>query len=121
MTERQFLRWQATMRIFRRIFRCHQLAERSFSFRGIQFPLCARCTGILLGFLLLGPIITVLTPGNPFLSLALIGVMVLDGSLQFFGVFPSNNPRRLLSGLGAGYALCQLAVYAVRGLILLCR
>jgi hypothetical protein len=28
---------------------CHQLQERSFFIRGRQMPLCARCTGILLG------------------------------------------------------------------------
>ena len=28
---------------------CHQLPERSFSFRGKQFPVCARCTGVFIG------------------------------------------------------------------------
>ena len=28
---------------------CHQIAERSFHFSGIQFPVCARCTGLYLG------------------------------------------------------------------------
>ena len=28
---------------------CHQMAERSFLFDGMQMPLCARCTGIYTG------------------------------------------------------------------------
>ena len=28
---------------------CHQLSERSFHLSGIQFPVCARCTGLYLG------------------------------------------------------------------------
>ena len=30
---------------------CHQMPERSFFINGMQFPLCARCTGILVGYL----------------------------------------------------------------------
>ena len=28
---------------------CHQLSERSFHFRGAQWPVCARCVGLYLG------------------------------------------------------------------------
>ena len=28
---------------------CHQLPDRSFHISGIQFPVCARCTGLYLG------------------------------------------------------------------------
>lgn len=28
---------------------CHQLPDRSFHLSGIQFPVCARCTGLYLG------------------------------------------------------------------------
>ena len=28
---------------------CHQLPERSFFFRQYQFPVCARCCGVLIG------------------------------------------------------------------------
>ena len=34
------------------IFGCHCRSDRSFFFRGKQFPLCARCTGELIGILL---------------------------------------------------------------------
>ena len=28
---------------------CHQMPERSFFIRGKQFPVCARCTGVMIG------------------------------------------------------------------------
>ena len=29
---------------------CHQRADRSFYWKGRKFPLCARCTGVLVGY-----------------------------------------------------------------------
>ena len=119
MTEKQFERWQTTMRIFRKVFRCHQLSERSFHIRGVQLPLCARCMGLLLGFLILGPAVTLFTFGNMYLSLAFIGIMCLDGLLQLWGVLKSDNVRRLITGLLAGYALFSIAVHIVRMIIIM--
>ena len=28
---------------------CHRMPERSFFFKGYQFPVCARCTGVAIG------------------------------------------------------------------------
>ena len=28
---------------------CHQIPERSFFFKGYQFPVCGRCTGVIIG------------------------------------------------------------------------
>lgn len=33
-------------------FGCHCLPERSFFIKGKQFPICSRCTGILVGIFL---------------------------------------------------------------------
>ena len=33
---------------------CHQRADRSFYWKGRKFPLCARCTGVLVGYILAG-------------------------------------------------------------------
>ena len=105
------------MKIFRKIFHCHQLAERSFSWKGIQFPLCARCTGILLGFVLLGPVVSIFTLGNMFLSLILILIMCADGLLQLKGFWKSTNPRRLITGLSFGYGCFSIILHIILQLI----
>ena len=108
------------MAICRKIFRCHQLSERSFFFRGVQFPLCARCTGIVIGFFLLAPVISVFTLGNAFVSIALIFIMCVDGFIQLKGILPSTNIRRVVTGIGAGYGCFSLLVHAISMLIVLC-
>ena len=113
MTEKQFLRWERAMHFCRKAFRCHQLSDRSFFFRGVQFPLCARCTGIVLGFFLLAPLVSIFTRGNMFVSLGLILLMCLDGLLQLWHVLPSTNLRRVLTGIGAGYGLFSILLHAI--------
>ena len=114
MTQRQYIRWKKWMHAGYVVCRCHQLPERSFFFRGMQFPVCARCTGILLGLALVGPVATAFTFGNMYLSLGLILLMCLDGLLQLYGILPSNNPRRLFTGIGFGYAVFSIAVHIIR-------
>ena len=106
-TEKSFHRWQILMKVGRNVCRCHQLPERSFFIRGYQFPLCARCTGIVLG-LLIAPIITIFWKGNLWLSLALIAIMTADGLIQLKTRYRSTNPRRFITGFGAGYAFFDL-------------
>lgn len=83
---------------------CHQLPERSFSIARYQFPLCARCTGILLGQLaaLLLPALRIV-PAK--VGAALLLPMAVDGGTQYLGLQESNNRRRLITGLlgGIGY------------------
>lgn len=113
LTEKQYCRWQKLMKIGYKVFRCHQLPERSFHWHGYQFPICARCTGIFLGFILLGPVITIFTFGNMYVSLNLFFLMICDGSLQYFKILESNNIRRLITGLGFGYALFSFIVHII--------
>jgi len=117
MTEQQFLRWKKAMSFFGKLFRCHQLAERSFFWKGIQFPLCARCTGILIGFVLVGPLVSIFTLGNMFLSLLLILIMCADGMLQLKGFRKSTNPRRLITGLGFGYGCFSIILHIILKII----
>ena len=42
--------WLTLMNLFSNS--CHQKAERSFFINKYQFPICARCTGLLLGYFL---------------------------------------------------------------------
>jgi uncharacterized membrane protein len=83
-------------------FACHQLPERSFFCRGRQFPICSRCTGILLGYLL-GMIYAFLFGSiSWYFAILMILPLVVDGYLQFIHVWQSTNIRRLWTGILAG-------------------
>ena len=119
MTEKQFLRWQRAMGFCRKVFRCHQLSDRSFIVKGVQLPLCARCTGIVIGFCLIGPIASIITLGNMFVSVALILLMCLDGVLQLKNIILSTNLRRVITGLGCGYGLFSIVLHSILNFIAL--
>lgn len=85
---------------------CHQRPERSFSLHGRQFPICARCTGVLLGELI-GLISYRWFHPPLWVILAFCSVMLLDWGIQALGWLDSTNFRRLITGTLCGYAyLC---------------
>lgn len=89
---------------------CHQMYERSFNYKGYQFPVCARCTGIFVGniigiFLYIINIKTSIITG-----LVLILIMIIDGLLQLFNIKDSTNIRRLITGVLAGVGYISLTV-----------
>lgn len=88
---------------------CHQLPERSFFFKNCQFPLCARCTGIAIGELL-ALLLCLLFRPPLFLAIALIVPMACDGILQYVFSVMSNNIRRVITGLLAGYGYMSLFI-----------
>ena len=102
------------MLIFGKVFHCHQLPDRSFHIKGIQLPLCARCTGILFGLVLVGPICCVFLPINMYVSLGLVLLMFIDGFTQFKGWRKSNNILRLITGIGFGYAMVSFIFHIIK-------
>ncbi len=113
MTNKQYIIWKKSMAIFGRLFRCHQMSERSFHICNVQLPLCARCTGIFFGLVLVGPICCVFLPINMYASIFLVLIMLMDGYTQYTGTRESNNILRLLTGIGYGYALVSFVVHIV--------
>lgn len=108
------------MSFFGKLFRCHQLSDRSFHLCGFQLPLCARCTGIFLGLVLFGPVLCALLPLNMYVSLFFVGAMLVDGFTQLKGWRKSNNFLRLITGLGFGYATVSFIFHIVLMAIQLC-
>ena len=86
---------------------CHCRPERSFHYKGRPFPICARCTGMLAGF-----IFALMT--FPFLRISahwlLLFILpgVIDGTIQMFSSYESTNIRRLVTGFFMGYGLLSL-------------
>ena len=94
---------------------CHQLPARSFFAGAHQVPVCARDTGIYLGFAISFALIAWIDrgrrrsglPGWPVLVLAglFVAVMAWDGFTSYAGLRVTDNVLRLATGLLAGWAL----------------
>lgn len=105
--------WIKSMIWFDKYWGCHQLPERSFFFRGYQLPICARCLGIILGYILCIFLLIFNCKLNIYLLFLLILTTLIDWSLQFFNILSSNNIRRLVTGILGGIGLMGIYVYIV--------
>lgn len=92
---------------------CHQRADRSFSIKGYQFPVCARCTGVLIGYVLAIPCYISLGT-SIVLCVMLAGTMFVDWLLQYKKVLESTNVRRLITGICGGYGVLSAQLLFVR-------
>jgi uncharacterized membrane protein len=102
---------------------CHQLAERSFAPGGVQLPVCARDTGIYVGFAVCLAVIALLDRGQRRSSMppawllgigaAALALMLWDGITSYLGLRETTNLLRLATGLGAGFALPLVLVPAL--------
>lgn len=81
---------------------CHQMPERSFSFKGYQFPICARCTGVLLGYILSAFMFKHI---SFIFCVLLCGIMFLDWYVQYLKILESTNIRRLITGICGGIGI----------------
>jgi uncharacterized membrane protein len=105
---------------------CHQMPERSFFIAGHKLAVCARCTGLYLGFsliMLLYPIIRPVqatsAPQRKWLLMAAIP-MAIDFSLTFFGLWENTHTSRFLTGFLLGgvaviYVMPGVAELSLRG------
>ncbi|GGE68582.1 putative membrane protein [Pedobacter psychrotolerans] len=87
---------------------CHRLPERSFFFKGKQFPLCARCTGIYVGYAIFIPIIFFIKINILFALLAIMPTTI-DGLTQAYCNRESNNILRFITGIFAGLGLAGIS------------
>lgn len=95
------------------IVACHRKPERSFFYKGKQFPVCARCTGISLGYLVIPMVTFNLFTISIFWCLVLLIPTYIDGFSQaFLKNYESTNFRRvvtgILAGIGQGALFCEL-------------
>jgi len=102
---------------------CHRMVERSFVIAGRQLPLCARCTGLYLGFLTTVVFSFLRGRGRParlppaaiLVVLALFFLPVgVDGLNSYVSLFPfphlyePHNTLRVLTGSLEGIALASI-------------
>jgi uncharacterized membrane protein len=101
---------------------CHQLPERSFFIGGWQMPVCARDTGIYLGFLAVLGIFYLgkryrkgMVPDRLVMVFAAVGVgmYAFDALSSYLGFRSTSNDLRLLVGLAFGSGVGMLLLSAV--------
>lgn len=95
---------------------CHQMPERSFFIKGKQFPVCARCTGVLVGNITAYILFFLCVPP---LELCVIGctVMFVDWYVQYIKICKSTNIRRLITGIIGGYSPATLYCVLIKNMI----
>ena len=88
---------------------CHQIASRSFFINGNELPFCSRDVGLFVGLVGGFGLVTFrkykIRPAFAILGLVPLG---LDGGLQLFTSYESNNPLRFATGVIAGLAMSLL-------------
>ena len=86
------------------VFGCHCRDDRSFHYKGEKFPICARCTGELVGIIF--SIFSCFFFKISILAIVILMLpLILDGGIQMFTSYESNNFKRFVTGLLFGYGL----------------
>lgn len=99
------------------LFMCHSRPERSFYFKGEQFPICARCTGILLGWVL-GIIYGILSEvPQGYITISILLPLIADGVIQSLRIKESNNIRRIITGILFGMGTIFIFIYFHRTMV----
>ena len=94
------------------IFGCHCRSDRSFYYRGEQFPICARCTGELLGIIFsLFSCFFFRLPA--WLAAVFTLPLCVDGLVQLKTSYESTNVKRVVTGFLFGYGLFMLFALSV--------
>lgn len=92
-----------------RIFGCHCLDSRSFYYKGTKFPICARCSGELVG-IIFASFSFFMFNITTLQSIILLFPMIIDGFFQMFTKYRSNNFKRFITGFLFGYGLTCLFI-----------
>lgn len=112
LTDKHTRIWIALMNFGSRLG-CHQMEDRSFFYKGYQFPVCARCTGVIIGEVISLILILCGIKINYLYAILLSIPLVVDGGLQYINIWKSNNLRRIITGILAGFGLTYIYLYAL--------
>ncbi len=96
----------------RLLFNCHQISSRSFFWKGRQFHICARCTGIFVG-VLFSPSMLIFWKYSIYIFPLSFIVLSIDGVTQLFKLRESNNLLRFITGFFFGYSFLSFVVYTI--------
>ncbi|MGN1305070.1 MAG: DUF2085 domain-containing protein [Oscillospiraceae bacterium] len=88
---------------------CHQRPDRSFFVWNHQFPVCARCTGVVIGYIV-ALVVFIFCMIPLWLCALLCLIMFLDWLIQYLKIKESNNIRRFVTGVLGGYGLLSFEI-----------
>lgn len=94
-----------------KIIPCHRMKSRSYVMRGKQFPICARCTSILLGHLSIPFLLLLDIHLSLYLGIILNIPMIVDGYTQLKKWRTSNNTLRTITGLLSGFGQSIIIIW----------
>ncbi len=89
------------------VFGCHCRDDRSFYYHGEKFPICARCTGELIG-MFLSLISCFFFRPSAKISFLIMLPLIINGFAQALTQYESNNIRRVITGFLFGYGIFML-------------
>src|SRR5438105_224578 len=92
------------------IVACYRKAERSFFWKGKQFPVCARCVGVYLGYLSFPVFNFDLLHLSSLLSILITLPTIIDGLSQAIMNRESTNFIRVTTGILGGVGAMSLMV-----------
>ena len=98
--------WIFLMRFFSKT--CHQKSDRSFFFYNYQFPICSRCTGLLIGYILGIISLFLKFKISIIVSIIFMAIMFIDWFIQYKKILYSTNIRRFLTGLFCGFGIINI-------------
>ncbi len=108
--DKQTYIWTKLMNCCANHWGCHQIPERSFFIKGYQFPVCARCAGIITGYLFALSSLCFIIDIPVWFYVILLVPMGLDGSIQYLTHYRSTNIKRFFTGFIAGFAFIRIIV-----------
>lgn len=103
------MKWEKWMLLGARLG-CHQMPERSFFVRGYQFPLCARCTGLMIGYVI-GITSWHFVDVSPVWSAAICIPLIVDGVTQYVRWRESDQALRPITGILCGIGCVRLEIF----------
>lgn len=88
---------------------CHQRPDRSFFYHNYQFPVCARCTGCFIGYLMT-LIVWRIYKTNMLTCICLCLPMLIDWGLQYKNIRESTQLSRLVTGILGGIGVFSFEI-----------
>ena len=93
---------------------CHQMPSRSFFIAGYQFPLCYRCTGLLIGTIVFIGLVSFYKLPKLRLALLLVTPMFVEWIMQCMGWWYGINEVRFINGIGFGVGMPALTFAIIK-------